>query len=303
MNSVFLPETFNQRFEEIVERFPERTAFRLKTADGYPRTTYREAGRQARGVASGLIALGYKKGSRIAILSENRPEWVIAYLGIYLAGMVAVPIDTQISAREWRRLIEDSESHVVFISGLLLHKFQEETQYLRPPLRIISFDPVTGDRDARSELHGLIDWAVDLPKPPALPKCQSTDVVSVIYTSGTTGSPKGVVLTHSNIVHEIHSALATIRADENDVLLCLLPLQHVLASVINVLLPLYLGAQVVFADTLKRTEILKALSEAGITVLATVPQFFYLFHSRIEEELGKNAHYKRVLEHGSAGGR
>ena len=86
---------------------------------------------------------------------------------------------------------------------------------------------------------------------------------------------------------ELQSIFGVIHADENDALLCLLPLQHVLASVINVLVPLYLGAQVVFADTLKRSEILQALEEAGITILATVPQFFYLFHGRIQDELSK----------------
>lgn len=295
MDSKSIPGTFNQKFAETAHRFPERTAFRLKTADGYPTTSYSEAYRRATGVASGLIALGLKRGSRVAIISENRPEWVIAYLGIYFAGMVAVPIDIQISPGEWRRLIEDSDSQTVFTSGLLLPKLREAVSDFRPPLRIVSFDAISGDRDARSELGGLIEWVNELPLPPKLPECGPSDIVSIIYTSGTTGAPKGVVLTQSNIVHELESILAAIKADENDALLCLLPLQHVLASVINVLVPLYLGGQVVFADTLKRTEILKALEEAGITILATVPQFFYLFHSRIQDELSKQASFTRRL--------
>jgi len=289
MELISSPGTFNQRFEEIVQRFPDRIAFRLKTKDGYPATSYEEAYDRAISVASGLIAMGCRRGSRVAILSENRPEWVIAYLGIYFAGMVAVPIDTQISPDEWRRLIEDSEAQTVFASGHLLPKLEEEISRCQSPLQIVSFDPIEGERDARSELGSLIEWATGLSTVPELPKCEPSDVITIIYTSGTTGNPKGVVLTQSNIVSEIQSILATVQVDENDVLLCLLPLQHVLASVINVLLPLYLGAQVVFADTLKRTEILKALEEAGITILATVPQFFYLFHGRIQDELAKKA--------------
>ena len=91
------PRTFNEQFENIVRRFPDRTAFRLKTPQGYSTVSYRDAHSQARSVASGLLALDLKRGSRVAILSENRPEWVVAYLGIYLSGMVAVPLDTQIS--------------------------------------------------------------------------------------------------------------------------------------------------------------------------------------------------------------
>ncbi len=293
-----LPTTFNQQFEAIVQRFPDRTAFRLKTPHGYPTVSYREAYRQARGVALALLASGLKHGSRVAILSENRPEWVVAYLGVYLSGMVAVPLDTQISPPEWRRLIEDSEAQVIFASGLLVSGFLDAIKNSPAQPQVISFDPAPGNADARKELAGFIDSATGLTNPPGLPECQPSDIVTIIYTSGTTGSPKGVMLTQSNIVSELQSIFGAIHADENDALLCLLPLQHVLASVINVLVPLYLGGQVVFADTLKRSEILQALEEAGITILATVPQFFYLFHDRIEDELSKKPRFPRALFRG-----
>jgi long-chain acyl-CoA synthetase len=298
MKTQNVPETFNQQFEEIVRRFPDRTAFRLKTPEGYPTVSYREAYRQARGVATGLAASGMKRGDRVAILSENRPEWVVAYLGIYLSGMAAVPLDAQISPAEWRRLIDDADARTIFVSGLLMPKLVEATKDSIPPRWIVSFDPISGDHDARTELGGLIDWAEELSNPLVLPECQPSEVVSIIYTSGTTGTPKGVTLTQSNIVSELQSIFGAIHADENDVLLCLLPLQHVLASVINVLVPLYLGAQVVFADTLKRPEILQALEEAGVTILATVPQFFYLFYNRIQDELSKKSPLMRILFRG-----
>ena len=243
------------------------------------------------------LLLGMHRGSPVAILSENRPEWVVAYLGIYLAGMIAVPLDTQISPMEWRLLIEDSAAQAVFASGSLLPKLEKALEPLTAMPHLISFDPVAGG-GARAELSGLIDWAANLPHPPPLPECQSSDIVTIIYTSGTTGTPKGVMLTHANIVGELESIFGAIHADENDALLCLLPLQHVLASVINVLVPLYLGGQVVFADTLKRSEILQALQEAGITILATVPQFFYLFHDRIQEELSRKSAVTRKLFRG-----
>jgi long-chain acyl-CoA synthetase len=282
--------TFNEQFEQIVNRFPNRIAFRIKTPQGYPTTSYQEAYHQIRGVASGLLALGLKPGGKVAILSENRPEWVVAYLGIYLAGMTAVPLDAQISPAEWRRLIEDSESQLVFVSALLSPTLRGSISDCRSPRRLISFDAIPGgDGDARNELAGLIGWATGLPTLPELPKCKPSDLAAIIYTSGTTDAPKGVMLTHSNIMSELECVCSAIHMDENDNLLCLLPLQHVLASVINVLVPLYKGGQVVFADTLKRPEILDALKEAGITVLVTVPQFFYLFHNRIQSELKKKS--------------
>jgi long-chain acyl-CoA synthetase len=290
-----VPGTFNQRFEAIVRRFPERTAFRLKTPQGYTAVSYFEAHRQARGVALGLLASGLKSGDRAAVLSENRPEWVVAYLGIYLAGMIAVPLDAQLSPGEWRRLLDDSEARTIFVSSLMLPKLQQAIADSRSQCRVISFDPLPGNQGPRGELTGFIDWATGLHNLPALPECRPSDIVTIIYTSGTTGVPKGVTLTQSNIMSELRSILHAIRADENDVFLCLLPLQHVLASVINVLVPLYLGGQVVFADTLKRSEILEALEDAGITILATVPQFFYLFYNRIQEELSKKSPPARKL--------
>jgi long-chain acyl-CoA synthetase len=290
--------TFNEQFEQIVHRFPNRIAFRIKTPQGYPTTSYQEAYRQIRGVASGLLSLGLKPGSKVAILSENRPEWVLAYLGIYLAGMTTVPLDAQISPAEWRRLIEDSESQLVFVSALLSPTLRAAFSDCRSPRRLISFDAIPGGSDARNELAGLIEWAVGLTTPPELPECQPSDPATIIYTSGTTDTPKGVILTHSNIMSELECVCSAIHMDENDNLLCLLPLQHVLASVINVLVPLYKGGQVVFADTLKRAEILDALKEAGITVLVTVPQFFYLFHNRIQSELKKKSNLAGKLFRG-----
>ncbi len=288
LNSRTPPPTFNDGFEEVVHRFPDRVAFRLKAPHDYTKVSYREAHRQSKAVATALLALGLHRGTAVAILSENRPEWVVAYLGCYFGGMTAVPLDTQISPQEWRRLIEDSETKVVFVSGSLLPRLEEAVAALQEKPRLVSLDPVAAA--ACVDMSGMIDWAANLTNPPALPECRSSDIVTIIYTSGTTGTPKGVMLTHANIIGELESILGAVHADENDAFLCLLPLQHVLASIINVLVPLYLGGQVVFADTLKRAEILQALQEAGITILATVPQFFYLFHDRIREGIaGKSA--------------
>jgi len=290
-------KTYNEHFQEIAELHRNRIAVRLKTPAGYRQISYGELHQQALGVAFALLSQGLKRQERIAILSENRPEWVVSYLGIYLAGGTAVPLDPQISPEEWRRLLDDSEAQVVFVSRLLLEKLTEAVQDSPLHNRIIRFDAVGAD-ECECSLAGLIDRGHELASAPELPASSLADVVAIIYTSGTTGHPKGVMLTQENIMSEIIAVLQTIHADENDILLCLLPLQHVLASVMNFLLPLYLGAQVVFADTLKRSEILEALQEAGITILATVPQFFYLFHGRIQEELEHKGPLARKLFRG-----
>jgi len=285
-------ETYLRSFEKIVRRFPDRTAFRQKTAEGYRSLRYREVHRDARLLASALLGRGIKPGDRVAILSENRPEWVVAYFGILFAGGTVVPLDAQISPEEWHRLLEDSESRAVFVSGPLCARLQEALGGSELRLECICLDPIPEDRPGGATLAGLLETAdpsenLRAPEP--------SDVCLMIYTSGTTGRPKGVMLTHANVQAELSSLLAIIHVDEQDTLLCLLPLQHVFASVINVLAPLKVGAQVVFIDTLKRAEILEALEQAGVTILATVPQFFYLFHARIEDELRRRPRAVRWL--------
>ncbi len=278
--------TYNQRFEDNVRRFPERAAFRLKAPGGYRQVTYSEVSRQARGIAFGLLARGLERGMRVAILSENRPEWVITYLGIYLAGGTVVPLDAQISPEEWRRLLDDSESEFVFVSGSLMEKLRPALAGTALERNLVCFDE-TEDSGILGEFSAFIEQAHSLEAPPEMPGSRLSDVVVIIYTSGTTGKPKGVMLTQANIVASITSSLEAIQVNDTDSFLCLLPLQHVFASVVNFLLPIYVGATVTFVDTLKRSEILEALEEGKISILATVPQFFYLFRRRIEEELAK----------------
>ena len=269
--------SYYEEFAGAVDRFPSRVAFRLKTPAGYTEVSYEEVRRQSRGVARGLLDLGLRAGQRVAILSENRPEWVIAYLGILLAGGVVVPLDAQISPEEWIRLLEDSESRQLFVSRNLLEKLGDSIRDTTWGKRLILFDADSSGSEAGPSFWEL-STSDELREPLEFPGRNQEDLAAIIYTSGTTGNPKGVMLTHGNLLGEIAAIRATIQVDERDSLLCLLPLQHVLASVINALVPLTLGACVNFIDTLKRSEIIQALEDAGTTILATVPQFFYLFH-------------------------
>src|SRR5436309_13233723 len=136
--------TYTRHFEQVVERFPDRVAFRLKTLEGYRQVTYREVHRQATGTAAGLRAQGLRHGERVAILSENRPEWVVSYLGILFAGGTPVPLDVQISPPEWRRLLDDSEAQFVLVSGLYLPELQEAIKGTRLVQKWICFDPLGG---------------------------------------------------------------------------------------------------------------------------------------------------------------
>ena len=113
------------------------------------------------------------------------------------------------------------------------------------------------------------------------------DLASLLYTSGTTADPKGVMLTHANFLAKVDAVFNWVDLGPTDALLGVLPLFHVLAQMANLLLPLVKGSRVVYLETLNTTELLRALSERNITAFAVVPQFFYLIHERIFQEIEK----------------
>ncbi len=113
------------------------------------------------------------------------------------------------------------------------------------------------------------------------------DLASLLYTSGTTADPKGVMLTHANFQGEVDAVFNWIDLGPTDALLGVLPMFHVLAQMANLLLPLVKGSRVVYLETLNTTELLRALQERNITAFAVVPQFFYLIHERIFQEIEK----------------
>jgi long-chain acyl-CoA synthetase len=120
-------------------------------------------------------------------------------------------------------------------------------------------------------------------------------VAALLYTSGTTADPKGVMLTHGNLMGEVNAVFGLLNIGPTDAVLGILPMFHVLAQMANLMLPLVKGARVVYLETLNTTELLRALQERGITAFAVVPQFFYLIHDRIFKEVEKRGKIARSL--------
>jgi long-chain acyl-CoA synthetase len=148
-------------------------------------------------------------------------------------------------------------------------------------------DRAAGDSSAQAWLGNLPAIFARGPggfKPAA---ANSDDLASLLYTSGTTADPKGVMLTHANFMGEVEAVFNWVDLGPTDTLLGVLPLFHVLAQMANLLLPLVKGSRVVYLETLNTTELLRALTERNITAFAVVPQFYYLIHERIFQEIAK----------------
>ena len=243
-------------------------ATELQRRDRVDRLTYRELAAIASAAAAWLLARGVGKGDRVAILAENDGVWCGAYLGIMRAGAVAVPLDTNYTAAQVAKLLLDCRASALFTSTPLSETARAALAASRDmPLAFI-----------HSDLEGLA-------APTAVPRVGEADPAVILYTSGTTADPKGVVLTHANLVAERTAAFQRVHVDERDVILSVLPLFHALAQMANLLLPFSVGARVVYLETLNTSELTRALHECGITAFVCVPQFFYLLHQRIEHEI------------------
>jgi long-chain acyl-CoA synthetase len=255
-------------FARAAERFGDRIATELQRRDTVERMTYRELASKTGQAASWLTTHGVERGDRVAILARNDGSWCSAYLGILRAGAVAVPLDTNYSVDQLAKLLADCGAAAVFTSG----QFDPAA---RAAIRLSGDVPI-------ADIHHDFDRLDHCRKPAAV---GLSDPAVVLYTSGTTSDPKGVVLTHGNIIAERNAAFQVVRVDERDAVLSVLPLFHALAQMANLLLPFAVGARVVFLETLNTAELTRALRERGITAFVCVPQFFYLLHQRIASEM------------------
>ncbi len=286
--------TFYQRFQESARKFPDNIALEIQRQQTVERVTFAELTRMSESVAHWLSAR-VPRDARVAILAANHPRWVAAYLGIIAAGRTAVPLDTAFHADQVKKLLIDSGASLLFCDVKHLPVAMEAVEGINVLLVMTSAADEQNLAPTKASAPNVVpQFAADLDSifaagpaefQPIVPA--ESDLAALLYTSGTTADPKGVMLTHANLVGEANSVLAVIKIDSTDALLGILPMFHVLAQMANLFLPLFNGARVVYLETLNTTELLRALQERNITVFCVVPQFYYLIHEKIFKELNK----------------
>jgi len=281
--------TFYDRFVECVEHWPQNVALEIQRRDQVESYSYAEVRRMAESVGSWLSKSGLPPGARVAILADNHPRWVAVFLGAVAAGCTAVPLDTALHTEQITTLLKDSGSSVLFCDVKHLATAGDAVASLA--IKIVLTNPAeqkTGSNKTSPEPVADLDRIFSSGCAGFKPAEVAADhVASLLYTSGTTSDPKGVMLTHANLMGEVESVFRWARVGPEDAVLGVLPLFHVLSQMANLLLPLVKGARVVYLETLNTTELLRALNERQITIFAVVPQFFYLIHERIFKEVAK----------------
>jgi len=214
-----------------------------------------------------LLNNGIRKGDKLAILSQNMPNWGIAYFAITSLGAIAVPLLPDFSAGEISNILAHSGAKGLFISQKLISKIEPEAAVkLDIEILIEDFTFVKGSRlELIPHIHGI-------PARVTLPDLQEDDLASIIYTSGTTGRSKGVMLSHKNIVSNARDVLTIQPVNSQDIFLSVLPLSHTYENTLGLILPVMQGASVYYLKKPPTASVLlPALLQVRPTTMLTVP--------------------------------
>ncbi|HLV00803.1 MAG TPA: AMP-binding protein [Acidobacteriota bacterium] len=278
--------------QKTQESQPDRIAFQLLTGDGKETFSYGQVAREVRGISRFLQKEGIEPGHRVAILMENHPRWGIAFMAAQSAGAVLVPLDILHAPETLHGLIEHAEASYAIVSAGMIETLEKIQSMRAVPLRVL----VVGDSKTQyPDWDSVLCASKGCETPmPLVPRTQD-DPLMVLYTSGTTGDPKGVVLSYRNIYINVAEVLKKVQLSEQDNILGVLPLYHILALMVNFIIPLTCRARVTFLDALDAPRILGAFEQEGVTIFVCVPQFFYVLHRRIMQEIEKQGSLKQFL--------
>jgi long-chain acyl-CoA synthetase len=286
-------------------RYPRSEFMGRSLAGGIQWQSTKEFFDRIRDVSLGLTALGLSRGDRVAILSESRPEWLIADLAILMAGGVVVPVYPTLADHQARYILQDAGARWVIAStAAQLQKVQhvrhqlpalEAVVVIEPPANQAGGSVVTMDEVAErghARIAAASSWGVAREFKEAAQAIQPGDLATFIYTSGTTGEPKGVMLTHANLVSNMHASLEVFPVDHEDVALSFLPLSHAFERLVAYVY-LTAGVTVVFAESLET--IARDVAAVRPTVMTAVPRVFEKLHARIVDKGTSGSLLKRLL--------
>ena len=286
--------TLISMFEDAVQQYGNKPALAHKPRGGtYQDISYTEFGASVDAFSKGLNALGVQKGDRIAILSENRPEWAISDFGILKAGAVNVPMFSTLTAAQVGYILKDSGAKIICVST---EKQLEKVASIRdevPTLeQVIIFDAVEGETPA-----GVIQFTAvcEMAGEKVDSDSQEDEVATIIYTSGTTGNPKGVMLTHANFISNLQACKSLIDVGETDVLLSFLPLSHVFERLGGHYVPLFSGAKVAYAES--TFTVAQNMKDIAPTVMLSVPRLYETMHERILRAVQEGSPLKQKIFH------
>lgn len=247
--------TLRDIYSASVKNYGERMAFSLHNKENI---TYKEVSSRVDNLIDLFDKAGIESGQKVALLGNNMPNWAVSYFAITVSGRVVVPVLPDFTAFEIINVLDHSDASAIIVSSKLEYKIHKHISDKLPLIiRMDTLEPVKVPTDSA---------LVKTSEP------KHDDIASIIYTSGTSGASKGVMLTHSNLVHHTKMTYKLFPILKEDTFLSILPLSHAYECSIGMLLPFYCGASVVYLDGSPTPSLLMpALKEVKPTVMLSVP--------------------------------
>lgn len=282
------PTTLPEVFTRAVGRHPKPDALNYKRDDAWRAISSADLVERAHLIAYGLRALGLGRGDRAAILSESSPEWTLTDAGCQFAGVIDVPIYPTQAPPQVRYILDDSAARVLFIRNRAAFERIFEAIDGAPALEhLVFFEPEGASEVGAATLDDLVERgrALRREQPELIDElaraARPEDLATIIYTSGTTGEPKGVMLTHANLVTNLIDSSGHLAFSEQDIALSVLPLSHVLER-LGMYMYIHHGMSVYYAESIERVG--DNMREVRPTVMLCVPRLFEKIYARIQEK-------------------
>ena len=288
----------------IMGRFPKPLLLGRCRGGGVEGLSHKEVFDRIRELSLGLASFGIGARDRVAIISESRPEWVMCDLAILARGGVTVPIYPTLSAAQARYILEDCGARLAIVSTRLQAEKIQEVRHVLPSLEAVivmdeaaavSASVMTLDAlQRRGHEHMNAQWGAGKDFREVARAVQPQDLATIIYTSGTTGEPKGVMLSHANLLSNLIAAAEVLPVGVDDVALSFLPLSHAFERMGSYLY-LYTGVTIVFAESFDT--IGRDVAAVKPTVLTGVPRVYEKMQARIMEKGAASGGAKAALFH------
>jgi long-chain acyl-CoA synthetase len=266
-------KTLTEMLDRAAEDYGARPALEARQPSNQRATlTYREVRDAAFRAGLALRTRGVKPGDRVLLISENSPDWVIAYFAILYAGAIAVPLDHLIASEELGPICRIAEPTTALLSAACAQRLDQAVNVAAPGIAAIELPELRRPFMVRSKLA-------------ALPPIERKTLASIVFTSGTTGAPKGVMLTHGNFTAEVKMLGRVFALGGDDVALSLLPLHHTFEFTCGMLLPIASGARIVYPIGLDAGNLARTLADVRPTAVIAVPALWEAVHRRIVDEV------------------
>lgn len=273
-----------------------KNALGAKVGGEWQTISYAELYERIRGVAAGLAALGVGRGSRVGLMSTNRPEWPISDLAIQSLGAINVPIYPTLEASQVAHIVEDSESQLVIVENEEMLQRVRKARESAPDLQYLVILDGSVDEESIRTFGSLEESGAANPISSWEQGWRSfgrNDVATIMYTSGTTGPPKGAVLTHGNILANVEGVIDALPLRTDDVFLSLLPLSHVFERTGGQYTALALGASIYYAESIDKVP--ENLREVRPTVVPSVPRLYEKMYDRVTAQVAEGSALRRKL--------